>query len=157
MQISSSNSVVTYTHVYTSGPEEFVNSQRLLVQSSKWFGISSVQCSSPLQFGWKVRSVQFGARWPWCLRSVQFTQFISQTFPQGCGAGAEPGPTEPAHFGRSCSLSLGTFCSEPEPEPSKKVSAQAFMPVFLAASGDVQTYFWIRRGEEHLRFCLPLS
>ena len=28
-------------------------------------------------------------------------------------------------------------------------------PVSLAVLCDTQTHFWIRRGEEHLRFCLP--
>ena len=46
-----------------SGPEEFMNLQGLLVQSSKWFGISSVQFSSP---AWSDQlpfsSVQFWAR-----------------------------------------------------------------------------------------------
>ena len=34
--------------VVWAGPEEFVNLQGLLVQRSKWFGVSSVQISSPV-------------------------------------------------------------------------------------------------------------
>ena len=58
-----------------------------------------------------------------CFRSVQFS------LPSSChevfrkDAGPESEPPVPAHFGRS--VAVGTFCSEPEPEPSKKVSTPA--------------------------------
>ena len=106
--------------------------QGLLVQSSKWFGISLVQFSSLLTsltgkcihfssgrggqvppfssvhsvyFTWLESAfISFQGSVAKCLRSVQFIQFISRAFPQGCGAGA------------------GTF--RPEPEPSEHFSSQ---------------------------------
>ena len=66
----------------TPGPEQFVNIQGLLVQSSKWFGIRQVQFSylvGKVPFVGKARSVQLGARRP--SASVQFVPFISRTLP----------------------------------------------------------------------------
>ena len=70
-----------------------------------WHRFSKVQFPSH-HFGWKVRPVQFGARWP-NAKSVQFSLVHSvhfKTFAQGCGARVtEPEPPERAHFDRSWS------------------------------------------------------
>ena len=67
-----------------SGLEEFVNLRGLLVQSSKWLGISSVQFSS-LVTSLSGKFVQFssgqGAKCLHSVRSAQFTQLISRALP----------------------------------------------------------------------------
>ena len=82
-------------------PEDFVNLQGLLVQSSKWLGISSVQLSS-LVTNLPETFVQFSAgHGTECLRSVrsaQFIQFISQTLP----------PLVPIDLAGSVRLRLGS-------------------------------------------------
>ena len=84
-----------------AGPEEFVSLRGVLVHSSKWFGISSVQFPNH-QLVWKVRSVQF---WVWGpSASVQFSSVqprISQSRLQ--------------QFGRSRGTVLGPLQQKSQP------------------------------------------
>ena len=59
--------------------EEFVNLQGLLIQSSKWFSISSVQFPRH-QFGWKVCSVQFGPKCPCLAQFIVKKQSFTPNF-----------------------------------------------------------------------------
>ena len=90
-----------YFVIFLPGPEGFVSLQGLLVQTSKWFGISSVQFSS-LVTSLAGKFVQFSsvqARWPRV--SVQFSSLSS--FHELFRGDAEAEP-EPAHFGWSWRL-----------------------------------------------------
>ena len=81
---------------FLAGPEEFVNLQGLLIQSSNGLHqFSKVQF--PIhQFDWKVRSVLDTVAMR--LRSVQFIHFISGTFLQGCVAGVGAGAARAGTF-----------------------------------------------------------
>ena len=91
----------------------------------KWFGISSVQFSS-LVTSLAGKFVQFSSRHGGQVPPFSSVQFISQSFPQGCGAGAAGAGTfqpelEPSeHFAPSRSRSRLKNVSAPAPKERKK-------------------------------------
>ena len=102
--------------------------RELTSSSRSKFKMALHQFSSIVQFpshqsDWKVRSVQFGARWP--SASVQFGSIHSVHFTNfSAGVRGQSRSRSRRHISVGAEA-VGTFFSEPEPNRLKKVSTPA--------------------------------